>query len=295
MFARCVRLTVFFVMFAALGTGGGTAAEIRMTDGQVYYGITIARRDAVSLECFGPRGRMLLPVYQIAQIDGVRMIDVPENAFPYVASLGEPARTLATPPPTAPVRRNVPVATATPPPRPLLRTPPPVPAAAPTVDSPGHRDAHGPGPGDTRGLAPGGHHAVLEKIPWRWLAALVVVVLWALSVVRVRRDARRAPVANARFWLIVAIVLPVVGYLLYELARIIKQWWRSRRMVIQHRREFIFPRCRPSPRSSSRPASNPPASKTPRTCSRTRSSTAPATCTSNPARPNAACASASTG
>ena len=67
-----------------------------------------------------------------------------------------------------------------------------------------------------------------------------MVILWALSVLRVRRDTRGTPGARARFWLVVAIVLPVVGYLLYELARIVKRWWRNRRMVIQHRREFIF-------------------------------------------------------
>ena len=236
MFARCAQLAIFVgvVMFA----GVGAAAEVRMTDGQVYYGITIARRDAVSLECFGPRGRMLLPIYQIAQIDGVRMIDIPEDAFPYVASLGEPARTLATPPSTAPVRRNVPVATATPPPRPLLRTPPPVPAAMSTAvpRTPAPVRAAAP----TATPTPEDTTPWTEKIPWRWLIAVVVAALWALSVWRVRRDVRRSLVPNARFWLIVAIVLPVVGYLLYELTRIVKQWWRSRRQIIQHRREFIF-------------------------------------------------------
>ena len=238
MFARCVRLAVFFLTFAVLATIGG-AAEIRMTDGHVYYGVTIARRDPVSLECFGPRGRMLLPIYQIAQIDGVRMIDIPEGTFPYVASFGESTRTLATPPPTAPVRRNVPVATATPPPRPILRTPPPVSAAAPTIiprtPAPVRATAAptaSPTPADTTPWA--------KKTPWLSLTVLAVVVLWALSILRLRRDIRRAPVANARFWMIAAIVLPVVGYLLYELSRIVKQWWRSRRMIIQHRREFIF-------------------------------------------------------
>ncbi len=233
MFARCVRLALFFVMLAVLGASDGAAAEIRMTDGQAYYGVTIARRDAVSLECFGPRGRMLLPIYQIAQIDGVRMIDIPDNAFPYVASLGEPARSLVTPPPTAPVRRNAPAATATPPPRPLLRTPPPVPAATPTAVP---RVPATPRPTATPVITStvAGETSFWEKLLWRGLVILAVAALWALSVMRVRRDHPALP------WLIAAIALPFLGYLLYELTRIVKQWWRSRRMVIAHRREFIF-------------------------------------------------------
>ena len=244
MFARRARLLALFLTLAVALAEAVPAAEVRMTDGTMYYGVTVTRRDAVNFECFSQRGRILLPVYQVAQIDGVRLDSIPDGRYPYVASLSDATPpVLLTPPPrsqftpfappaTAPLRRSA-QATASPAPRPVLRTPYPTstpspravatPAASPPPETP-------PPPGKPW----------YESVPWPLLAVAAACVLWGLSIFRVRRDARRTPFQHARAWLIVAIVLPIAGYLLYELTRIVQRWRRSRRVVAQHRREFIF-------------------------------------------------------
>ena len=244
MFARRTRLLALLLTFAMLAAETAAAAEVRMIDGTVYYGVTVTRRDAVDFECFTQRGRILLPVYQVVQIDGVRLDSIPEGRYPYVASLSAatPAISLSPPPrspslpfatpATAPSRRSA-LATTAPAPRPVLRTP--IPSIAPSpraVATPAP-----PPPPETPALT---GKPWYENVPWRLLAVAAACVIWGLSVFRVWRDARRTPSPRARAWLVVAVVLPIVGYLVYELTRMAQNWRRSRRVVAQHRREFIF-------------------------------------------------------
>ena len=207
------------------------AAEIQMADGTFYHGVTITRRDAVAFECFTQRGRTILPVIDIATIDGVRMSMIPDNAYPYVSYLGDtprptPTIPLALPPARKPTATAIPRAAAhtpTPSPRPTLRSAP-TPAAtnAPTAF---------PSPAV---------NAPQSDLPWILLTLAVFGALWGLSVWRVWRDQRRPGQTSPRFWLIVAAVLPVAGYLLYEIAR----WWKERRRPPPPApvplREFIF-------------------------------------------------------
>ena len=244
MFARRTRLLALLLTLAVLRAETVAAAEVRMIDGTVYYNVTVTRRDAVNFECFSQRGRILLPVYQVAQIDGVRLDSIPEGRYPYVASLSDataavslapPQRSPSTPfvtPATAPSRRGA-QATASPAPRPVLRTP------VPTV-APSPRAAATPNASPLPEIPAPAGKPWYESIPWRLLAGAAACVLWGLSVFRVWRDTRRTPSIRGRAWLIVAAILPIAGYLVYELVRTAQNWRRGRRVVAQHRREFIF-------------------------------------------------------
>ena len=276
------------VLVAALAP----AAEIQMADGTFYYGVTITRRDAVAFECFTQRGRTLLPVVDIATIDGVRMAMIPDNAYPVRALPGRcpPSRRrrsralnpcpLISPPPRRPRRRPVAAVAHAPLPRPGRVSPARRQRAAALRPRP---------PPRRNPSVPLRRRRCRSNLPWILLTAAVFCALWGCRSWRVWRDRRHEGEGTSatRFWLIAVVaVLPIAGYLLYEIAR----WWKAA-PVDPLRPPPPSPRCasssfstRTTGPSSSRRARKPPGWKTPRACSRTRCSTAPATCTSNPAR-----------
>ena len=246
---RCaVVIAVAFTTLASIGS----AAEIQMRDGTEYLGVTITRRDAISLDCYSQRGKITLAVMDIARIDGIRVEDIPDSAYAYVSPTnGRPGvapaasvRPIPRPLPTvapsvSPIRksaaagltpgpRNTPVSpSAYKPPTPSLRT-------AQTVQT--------PRPTPTPPLLPA--TSSIER--WNrfrigsWAALIAALAVWVLSVVRVRRNVRGTDKPHARTWMVVAIVLPVVGYLFFELARAAARWRRVRPVSSGPRREFVF-------------------------------------------------------
>ncbi len=245
MFARPCRVHCLATLILLIGwyfADAGSAAEIRMHDGTDYYGVTITRRDAISLECFSQRGKITLAVVDIAKIDGIPMEEVPDTAYAYVS------------PTTLP--RNVPAPTGH---SSLRLIPPVVPAGTParksfdrsvsagvktvTPSSLNLAPAATPRPTPVKTVSPSPSLSIdrekLRRAGWL-LVIVAAMAIWILSVLRVRRDLRQTDAPYARTWLITAAALPVAGYLIFELARAVGRWRRSHRVATGPTREFIF-------------------------------------------------------
>ena len=222
MFFRSRRLRAFLLVLVALTTGTATAAEIRMRGGVVYSNVTVLHRDASTIEIRTPHGNVTLPLAMVAQIDGIR---IPPMAFPG----------MATPPGTA--LETVPATPATPPPA-LPKVAPSVRPTPKFVDAP-------PTSGASPKTPPTPHVVVpavrLAPTPW-WLGwplyGLVGFVLfWMITVVSVWRDLRRRQV-RSRGWLYVSILVPVLGYLAYRVARRMGRWGERNRPADESPRKF---------------------------------------------------------
>ena len=221
MFRRSARAVAVLITFVVLLAGNGFAAEIEMRNGTVYSGVTIIRQDVIAVECYSKFGKLTLPTTEIAQIDGVPMAQIPVNTLPFGSLPTAPA---ATPQPRA---RSTPytVATPTPPPRkssnaatipPAQITPRPPPKAAPSAP-PRAATPSPASPTPTPAASPGAFSTLLDpsewQLSWQDFAVPLFFAAWIVSILRVRRDGRRSPDGHSRRWLIVAVVLPILGYL----------------------------------------------------------------------------------
>ena len=180
------------------------AADIRLTNGQIYNGATILRRDDTSIEIQLEHGRMTLPLTVVASIDGRKVVSAP------------PAP-VAAPTPRPSVVRH--------PPAPTVR-----PTALPTQIAPAAR--HPP-------PAPPEAEVAATSSPRRYGLPLAFALLgfagiWAWTVFLVRKDLRTRPTASSRWWIVPA-VLPVVGYFLYKASRQtaskLETWQKARHRV----------------------------------------------------------------
>ena len=242
MFPRFVRGVAALFTFALLLAGTALASNIELTNGTIYSGVTIIHQDARTVEFFAKYGKITLPTSEIAKIDGVAISAVSTPARPSGLPSGAPARA-GTIPPASPGTRATPAPT---PASGAAVAPPPIipglnatPAATPVPASP-RPATPAPAPPAAAWTLPPVLDPSGPNFSW-WIVGIpVLAVLWIFSILRVRRTNGSAPGGFARLGLVITVILPIAGWLLYELVRMAGLGQRSPRDAADSLHEFIF-------------------------------------------------------
>ena len=178
------------------------ASEIRLVNGQIYPDAVILREIAASRDTPASvviqvrYGTMALPIDQIETVDGRRFYP---KLVPVISNLTTPVGSkpgLTRPSYATPRQTDRGVAT------------------NPSVARPSASPVAASYPTEPRGWN------------WRWftLAALLSLGIWGWTVYLVRHDCHDQPDASHAWW-IVAAVLPIVGFLLYQAFRQFSRKW----------------------------------------------------------------------
>lgn len=183
-----------------------SASDVKMTNGEVYKNVTILKRDGKSVEILTQFGKITLPLPAVESIDGVSIWVAPVHQ-----ALAVPSTSAAPAPGTSPAA-GVPAVSGTQAAVPSIvdllgsQSPTPQPVAV---------QSSGTGTLPQNSNWPNYEHNL--KMDLVLLAMAAIAALWIGSVGSVQRSLfeRRA---DPRFWSNMAILLPGVGYLLYQAA-----------------------------------------------------------------------------
>ena len=163
------------------------AAEIRLKNGQLYTEANILRENATSIEIQVRYGTMIVPLVQVDTVNGKKYFPSAHAAVPNVPtrSAGKPA---SSPSPFASPRQ---IETLIPKPTAAMRSQ----AVPETLHSTERR---------------------ASRWPWLAVGILGATGIWGWTLYLVRRDLRERG-NGSRAWWIVTALLPVAGFLLYQI------------------------------------------------------------------------------
>ena len=237
MFPRSARVVAALFTFALLLAGTAFATDIELNNGTLYSGVTIIRQDARSIEFQVKYGTMVLPMSEIAKINHVAIRPAPVQVRSSVAPGGAVSQ------PALPGTRAMPGGAL---PTGAVAVAPPVipglnatPAASPGPASPPPASPT-PAPPAASWTLPAWSNPSGWNLSWSDLWLPLVGVAWLASIRRVWRATRRTTGGAARLGLAMTVLLPIVGWLLYELVRIAAQGRRGAHDAADSIHEFIF-------------------------------------------------------